>query len=111
MKGKHEKTGKKTTFANLVISVVVVVAVLVTAAVVWEYHRLRTVMPAGVISALFAFWGGELLIVALRQIFGSDVTRSKPPEAESEPAEKMTAEATQTGTQQDILDTIFGGHI
>ena len=104
MKGKHEKTGKKTTFANLVISVVVVVAVLVTAAVVWEYHRLRTVMPAGVISALFAFWGGELLIVALRQIFGSDVTRRTPPEAGS-----VAGDTQETGTRDN--NDIFGGSI
>ena len=105
MKGKHEKT-KKTTFANLVISVVVGVALLVTLAVVWEYHRLRTVMPSGVISALFAFWGGELLIVALRQIFGSDVVaKSKPPEVE--PQEES---AEGAGTQQDNTG-IFGGSI
>lgn len=76
MKGKHEKKGK-VTFANVVISVCVVVALLVTGCVVWEYHRLKAVMPAGVISALFGFWGGELLIVALRQIFGSDVPGRK----------------------------------
>ena len=36
-------------------------------------------MPAGVVTALLGLWGGELLIIALRQIFGSDVMR-KPPE-------------------------------
>ena len=75
---KNEKTSKKTVFADVVITVCVVVAVLVTGCVIYEYHRLDAVMPAGVISALFAFWGGELLIVALRQIFGSDVvTKTK----------------------------------
>lgn len=78
MKGKHETETKKTTFANVVIAVCVAVAVLVTGCVIYEYHRLDTVMPPGIISALFAFWGGELLIVALRQIFGSDVvTKTK----------------------------------
>ncbi len=72
MTGKHEKSHKNL-FADVIIAVCVVVAVLVTGCVIYEYHRLDTVMPAGVISALFAFWGGELLIVALRQIFGSDV--------------------------------------
>ncbi len=76
--GRDETETKKTTFANVVIAVCVAVAVLVTGCVIYEYHRLDTVMPPGVISALFAFWGGELLIVALRQIFGSDVvTKSK----------------------------------
>ena len=93
------KKKKKTTFANLVISVCVVVALLVTGSVVWEYHRLGTVMPAGVVTALFGFWGGELLIVALRQIFGSDVTRPRPPET--------GAEDEDTSDDTDI----FGGSI
>ncbi len=80
---RHEKKGK-VTFANVVITVCVVVALLVTGCVVWEYHRLKTVMPAGVISALFAFWGGELLVVALRQIFGSDVTGRRTAETQDE---------------------------
>ena len=77
MSGKHEKSHKNL-FADVIIAVCVAVAVLVTGCVIYEYHRLDTVMPPGVISALCAFWGGELLIVALRQIFGSDVvTKSK----------------------------------
>ena len=100
---------KKGVFADVIISVCVAVALLVTVAVVWEYHRLRTVMPSGVISALFAFWGGELLVIALRQIFGSDVTRRSVPPPVKE-GETIAAE-TQTGTQQDILDIIFGRRI
>jgi hypothetical protein len=65
---------KKVTFANCIIVVCVAVSGFITASVVWEYHRLDTVMPSGVVSALLGLWGGELLIVALRQIFGSDVT-------------------------------------
>ena len=42
-----------------------------------DYHATGTVMPASVISALFALWGGELLIVALRQILGSDVVNKR----------------------------------
>lgn len=76
MRGQHEKekdkTRPKAIFANVVISVCVVVAVFLTASVIWEYHRLGVPVPAGVLTALFGFWGGELLIVALRQIFGSD---------------------------------------
>lgn len=70
--GETGQKRSKTTFANTVIVVCVAVALFVTVAVVWEYHRLNTVMPAGVLTALFGMWGGELLIVALRQIFGSD---------------------------------------
>ena len=64
---------KKAVFANVIIAVCIVLSAAVTAAVVYEYHRLDTVLPAGVLTALLGLWGGELLIVALRQIFGSDV--------------------------------------
>lgn len=64
---------KKLRFANLVILLCVAMSGGVTAAVVWEYHRLDTVLPAGVVTALLGLWGGELLIIALRQVFGSDV--------------------------------------
>ncbi len=94
---------KKTAFADVVITVCVVVALLVTGIVVWEYHRLKTVMPAGVISALFAFWGGELLIIALRQIFGSDVVaKAKPPETDT---------ALEESKKSDDTSDIFGGSI
>lgn len=76
MTGAHEKEKEKkrpkVSFANVVVTVCVVVALLITATVIWEYHRLGVVIPAGVLTALFGFWGGELLIIALRQIFGSD---------------------------------------
>ena len=71
---------KKAVFANIVIAVCIILSATVTASVVYEYHRLDTVMPAGVVTALLGLWGGELLIIALRQIFGSDVMGRKPPE-------------------------------
>ena len=64
---------KKVCFANGIIVLCVAMSAAITAAVVYEYHRLDTVLPAGVLTALLGLWGGELLIVALRQIFGSDV--------------------------------------
>ena len=64
---------KKKKFANAVIVLCILVSAAITAAVVWEYHRLDTVIPSGVLGALLGFWGGELFIIALRQIFGSDV--------------------------------------
>ena len=63
---------KKLAFANIIIVVCVAMSAGITAAVVYEYHRLDTVMPAGVVTALLGLWGGELLIIAIRQIFGSD---------------------------------------
>lgn len=79
MKGKYEaekdRPNRKITFANAIIALCLLVSLGITAAVVYEYHRLAEVMPAGVVTALLGLWGGELLIVALRQIFGSDVIR------------------------------------
>lgn len=63
----------KKKFADIVVALCIAVSAVITAAVVWEYHRLDTVIPSGVLGALLGFWGGELLIIALRQIFGSDV--------------------------------------
>lgn len=63
---------KKHRFANGIVAVCLAVSLAVTAAVVWEYHRLGEVMPAGVVGALLGLWGGELLILAARQVLGSD---------------------------------------
>lgn len=63
---------KKITFANIVIALCLAVSLGVTAAVVYEYHRLGEVMPSGVVTALLSLWGGELLIIAARQVLGSD---------------------------------------
>ncbi len=63
---------RRLSFANAVILLCVAMSGAITAAVVYEYHRLDTVLPAGVVTVLLGLWGGELLIVALRQIFGSD---------------------------------------
>ena len=69
------KAKSKNKFANAIIIVCILISVIVTAAVLYEYHRLDTVIPSAVLGVLFGFWGGELLIIAIRQIFGSDITR------------------------------------
>lgn len=73
---------KKNAFANRVIIFCLAVTTVITAAVIFEYHRLGVVIPSGVLGVLIGFWGGELLVIALRQIFGSDVVKqnAKPPE-------------------------------
>lgn len=63
----------KTLFADVIIVISIIAGALITANTLIEYKRLDTPLPAGVVVALMGFWGGELLIIALRQIFGSDV--------------------------------------
>ena len=84
------KKNARNRFANAVIAVCIIVAAVVTAAVIYEYHRLDTVVPANVVGVLFGFWGGELLIVAMRQVFGSDLP------------EKMTAAKIATNDGEKI---------
>ena len=69
------KTKSKNRFANAIIIICILISAIVTAAVIYEYHRLDTVIPSAVLGVLFGFWGGELLIIAIRQIFGSDITK------------------------------------
>lgn len=77
---------RKNRFANGVVKYCLAVTTVITAAVIFEYHRLGMVIPSGVLGVLIGFWGGELLIVALRQIFGSDVVKKE------QPPEKPTAD-------------------
>lgn len=62
-------------FADCVIVLCLVMCVYITISTVSEYHRLNKVMPASVIMALFACWDGELLIIMLRQVLGSDIVQ------------------------------------
>lgn len=78
---------RKNRFANKVVTYCLAVTTVITAAVIFEYHRLGMVIPSGVLGVLIGFWGGELLVVALRQIFGSDIVKAK-----AQPPEKPTAD-------------------
>lgn len=74
MNGDSKETKKKVlTFVNVIIIVCLMVCFAVTALVIYEYHRLDTVIPSGVLVAVFGVWGGELLIIAFRQVLGKDV--------------------------------------
>jgi hypothetical protein len=50
-----------------------------------EYWVLKIPIPSDVLAVLIGFWGGELLIVALRQVFGSDIMNKKKNESEDLP--------------------------
>ena len=67
---------RKNVYADVIIAVVIGITSFVTISVITEYRRLNVPIPADVLGVLMAFWGGELLTVALRQIFGADVFKS-----------------------------------
>lgn len=60
-------------FANIVIIICLVMAIIITGATLISYLFFGQPITSDTVLALFGFWGGELLILALRQIFGSDV--------------------------------------
>lgn len=70
---------KKNLFANCVIILCLAVTAALTASIVWEYRRLDTVIPSDVLKELVRFWGGELLIIMLRQVLGSDFIKKIRP--------------------------------
>jgi hypothetical protein len=68
---------KISVFANIIISVSISVGLFMTLITLIEYWVLRIPIPSDVLAVLIGFWGGELLIVALRQVFGSDIMNKK----------------------------------
>lgn len=70
--------------ANIFVTISLVMCIIITLVVLYDYHRLDLVLGSGEITALMALWGGELLIIALRQIFGSDVLHKRKEEDDEE---------------------------
>lgn len=68
------RTSKKkiSVFANIIISVSIFFCAVITVVTLYEYHRLMIPMPSDVLDCIEKMWTGELLIIAVRQIFGSD---------------------------------------
>ena len=64
---------KKLRFADAVIILCLTICVIITGVTLWEYHRLGEPLPAEVLKPLLRIWGGELLIIALRQVLGTDI--------------------------------------
>ena len=81
MSDKHDveesKTPKKrkNRFADVLVTVCLVVVFLVDASVVWEYHRLNEPIPADVLAEMFGFITAELGILAGRQVVGPDALK------------------------------------
>ena len=68
---------KKITFANAIILLCVAMGIYITVSTITDYHMLGVPVPGDVLNALLVFWGGELLIIASRQVLGSDITKKK----------------------------------
>ena len=88
---KKRKTRKKKIlhFADWIIVICVTVMLALTASVIWESHRLCTAIPADALRELRLFWGGELLIIALRQVLGSDIVDHFHPGSGSGPGSSI----------------------
>lgn len=73
---REKRTAKQRTrrFVDVLIILCLLMCAIVTLTVLYEYHRLDTILGAGEITALLAVWGGELLLIVVRQVLGSDVT-------------------------------------
>ena len=81
-----KKKKRQSRFADMIVAICLSMSAIVTCYNMYEYHRLEEVMPSGVVSALLVLWGGELLILAVRQIFGSDVIGKAKGSTNSAPA-------------------------
>ncbi len=68
---------KISVFANIIISISIAVGLFITVLTMIEYWVLKIPVPSDVIAVLIGFWGGELLVIALRQVFGSDIMNKK----------------------------------
>lgn len=68
---------KKNKFANAIVIICMVMLTVITLAVLYEYHRLDEAIGASTLGVLVTAWTGELLILACRQIFGTDVVSQK----------------------------------
>lgn len=72
-KRRRKSAKTKNIFADCIILLCLAMCVYITVTAVGDYHRLNKVMSASVLMALFGMWSGELLIIMLRQVLGSDV--------------------------------------
>jgi hypothetical protein len=77
MAKQSKATRRVIRFTDAIISLCLTMCLIVTIAVLTEYRRLDTVLGASEIAALLAVWGGELLLIVVRQVLGSDLPRRK----------------------------------
>lgn len=73
---------KKNKFANAIVIICIAMSIIISACVIYEYHRLDETIPSSVLAIITSQFTGELLILALRQIFGTDVTKKDKSKSE-----------------------------
>lgn len=69
--------------ADRILVTVILFGAIITITVLFSYLWVKQPIPATISNSLNGFWGGELLIMALRQIFGSDAFNSKKKKQDS----------------------------
>ncbi len=83
----HKKKRRAKWFVNLLILLCLGVCLYITINTVEEYRRLDMPMDAGALAVLGGIWGGELLLIAARQVLGSDITHHTTQNNEEEGAQ------------------------
>lgn len=72
------KKRNKTKFANIIIVICVAMSMIICLATILTYILTKESIPASAVTAMTVPFTGELLLICLRQIFGSDiVTQAK----------------------------------
>ena len=64
-------------FVDVLIVLCLIMCAIITFNTLVEYHRLDMVLSAAEITALMVPWGGELLLIVVRQAIGSDVIQNR----------------------------------
>lgn len=78
-----KKKKKISVFANFIISTSIAMLVFITVLTLIQYWVLKVPIPSDVLAVIGGAWAGELVTIAARQIFGSDIIKKKR-DAESE---------------------------
>lgn len=71
--GKINTMKKKNKFANRIIVLCIIILIIVTLFTLYSYWRIAEPIPNSVLATICGTWGGELLLICLRQVLGSDL--------------------------------------
>ncbi len=74
---RARKKRRSKIFVNVLIVLCLAMCAAVTLNALCEYRRLDMPMDSGALGVILGVWGGELLLIAARQVLGSDIGRAK----------------------------------